>query len=634
MGELLPLLLGVAGLVIVGLLLALRQARSARARLEGELAQERAGRAESQQQLRFQQRAMEAVGQAVIVADTQGILLIWNRSAQQIFGWNAEDVLGKSGFSILHEETPQADAIETWQRIQAGEVWTGETAAIRKDGARFPAHVMISAIRDDNGAVLAVVTVCSDISERVQAREALKQSEQRYRELFQVNPMPMWIFDLETLAFLDVNESALAKYGYTREQFLQMTLRDIRPEEDMPDLLALLNRADGAVLQWGGQHRLADGRLIHVAVTSHLLEKQGRRARLVMAQDISAAQEALDALRASEEKYRKLLETSQGLVWAIDIEGRITYINQASRYIYGREPEEMIGRLYTDFIPPAQAAANAASWARAVGNDDRIVDYENWVLHKDGRQILLNANALLLRDEEGNVVGSTGTSVDITARKQAEVVQQRLVERLTILRAIDQEILRANSLSAIYTTVLRQMHRLIPCERMEIGLFDEEMSQLVVVAWADAEGVALEITEHYPITDRTSFAQFQSGRSLLTIAGEQAAPLLSPLTERALAPEICATLAVPLAAEEDLLGALHYFSNNPDFFTDEHREIARDIANQLSVAIRQHRLRQAIEAHSAELEQRVAERTVLLQAKTQELETFTYLGLSLERAAW
>jgi PAS domain S-box-containing protein len=129
---------------------------------------------------------------------------------------------------------------------------------------------------------------------------------------------------------------------------------------------------------------------------------------------------AEEAMQESERKYRELVELIHDLVWAVDREGRITFMSPASRHIYGREPEEMIGHLFTDFMLPDEARRSMAVLAKMIATGDSVIDLENRLLHRDGHEIVLSANAVLLRDAAGNIVGTTGTSRDITARKLAE----------------------------------------------------------------------------------------------------------------------------------------------------------------------------------------------------------------------
>jgi len=109
----------------------------------------------------------------------------------------------------------------------------------------------------------------------------------------------MWVYDVETLAFLTVNDAAIAKYGYSREQFLQMTIRDIRPGEDVPLMLEKISTQESGMNYAGfWRHRKKDGQIIEVEIISHLLSLQGRPAKLVLANDITERRRAERALRA------------------------------------------------------------------------------------------------------------------------------------------------------------------------------------------------------------------------------------------------------------------------------------------------------------------------------------------------
>jgi hypothetical protein len=121
-----------------------------------------------------------------------------------------------------------------------------------------------------------------------EAETALRESERRYRDLFEQNPVPMWVFDVETLRFLAVNDAAVHVYGYSREEFLGMTLADIRPPEDVPALIEDIARSIGSYRPQGvWRHTHKDGTIRDVEITGHSLEFDGRQARLISAIDIT-----------------------------------------------------------------------------------------------------------------------------------------------------------------------------------------------------------------------------------------------------------------------------------------------------------------------------------------------------------
>ena len=121
------------------------------------------------------------------------------------------------------------------------------------------------------------------------------------RALFENNPLPMWFYDLDTLAILDVNEVACRKYGYSREEFLALTIRDIRPEGDIARLEESVRTAPPDELSAGiWRHRLRDGTLIDVEITSHEMSFKGRRARFVCPIDVTQRFRAEEALRERE----------------------------------------------------------------------------------------------------------------------------------------------------------------------------------------------------------------------------------------------------------------------------------------------------------------------------------------------
>src|SRR5262249_32852162 len=146
---------------------------------------------------------------------------------------------------------------------------------------------------------VVLVGVAAAVAHFVAVRRQLILLEQRdngFRSLFHHNPLPMWVSDLETLGFLEVNDAALTHYGYSRDEFLGLTLLDIRPAEDVPRLKADLRIPRSGLRKAGTwRHQLKDGRIIWVEIATHLTEWKGRKAILIMAQDITESRRSEEA---------------------------------------------------------------------------------------------------------------------------------------------------------------------------------------------------------------------------------------------------------------------------------------------------------------------------------------------------
>lgn len=144
---------------------------------------------------------------------------------------------------------------------------------------------------------------------------ALKDSEERYRMLFDSNPQPTWLYDVETLEFLAVNEAAISHYGFTREEFLSMTIKDIRPEQDVPRLLEKVSQASDHLEDAGiWRHRKKDGSLIDVWITSHPFDLDGRHCEIVLATDVTQRLQAERRLRElNEQLEQKVSERTRDL---------------------------------------------------------------------------------------------------------------------------------------------------------------------------------------------------------------------------------------------------------------------------------------------------------------------------------
>jgi PAS domain S-box-containing protein len=236
---------------------------------------------------------------AIFLLDASGHVASWNPGAERIKGYQANEIMGHHFSRFYPPEDLECGkpARELRTAISEGR-YEEEGWRIRKDGSRFFANVIITAIKDGQGKLRGFSKVTRDITERKRGEDLLQESEERHRKLFENNPHPTWVFDRETLRFLAVNSAAVRNYGYSQQEFLARTIKDIRPEEDVPKVLENVNRYDGQGSTGIWRHRRKDGSLIDVEITSYALTFAGRPSEVVVAADITQRK------RDEEEKRR------------------------------------------------------------------------------------------------------------------------------------------------------------------------------------------------------------------------------------------------------------------------------------------------------------------------------------------
>ncbi|HKE49821.1 MAG TPA: PAS domain S-box protein [Rhodanobacteraceae bacterium] len=262
--------------------------------------------------------------------------------------------------------------------------------------------------------------------ERHRLQGGLRQSAEEHRTLFENNPFPVWVFDSYTLRFLAVNEAAIAEYGYSREEFLRMSLLDLQPPEEAKKLIAQVEAANAAgSLSTEWRHRRKDGSVFDVEINSQSIDFRGRPARVVLARDITVRKRAIRALEISEGRFRKLFQHSLGLICTHDLKGELISVNPAAARALDYSVGDLLGRNLADLMPADRRGEFAEYLKRIVanGNDSGLLP----VLARDGTLRVWQYHNMLDNDADEPYV--LGHAQDLTERRNYE---RRLREQSTI----------------------------------------------------------------------------------------------------------------------------------------------------------------------------------------------------------
>lgn len=324
----------------------------------------------------------------------------------------------------LEEEAAELD------RISSEAIWAGQPGYQQEYRVRTIDGEIIWFYEDVNITPVEpgkwhLTGVCTDITERRLRQSALFESEQRYRYMFEFNPHPMWVVDPGTLAFLDVNEAAIENYGYTRNEFLSMTIKDLRRPEEIPDLIASLPAFAARPLYHGiWRHRKKDGSLIDVEITtrdSDAREYRGRHIRLVSAIDITDRLAAQRALKVSEQSLARAQRTANIGSWTHRIGSKHLSVSDEFYRIVGYEPG--------GFEPTWENCLRCVHEGERLSemSNEKLTNASLYPRDRDFRIVRPNGEVRHVRsrvpatlDEDGTVTQIQGTLQDITDQKVVE----------------------------------------------------------------------------------------------------------------------------------------------------------------------------------------------------------------------
>jgi PAS domain S-box-containing protein len=240
---------------------------------------------------------------------------------------------------------------ETLQNPEAHN-WTTEYRFQRMDGSYAEVEENGYILRDKNGSAKRMIGVLRDVSSRKIAEAELESLKNTFSELFQLNPLPMWVYDLQSLMFLDVNEAAVEQYGYTKGEFLEMSIQEIRPKAEAEQFLDTLRKEvkPGQAHTQVVRHQKKSGEIIIVNIKGNSIQYGTKEARIVVAIDITEKTKYEKALIDSERRFKTLIQESSDLIAIMDSEGVYKYVSPTIERLMGITPEQVVGRNAFDAV--------------------------------------------------------------------------------------------------------------------------------------------------------------------------------------------------------------------------------------------------------------------------------------------
>jgi len=293
---------------------------------------------------------VEQASDMIFTQDLAGRVTSMNHAGQKFLGRKPEEIIGNSFFNVFGIIPESNGFAASLGHQQEAHEFRHQFVARSATGEDRWLDLIVSPIKDKLDITVGFRGLARDVTERKRFEEALRDSEERYRLLFESTPQPIWVYNEETLHFLAVNEAATRTYGYTREEFLSITVDDIRAHEDIPTLM-IKNDPNDLVISSPWRHRTKDGKTIYVEISSHPVVFDGKHGKLVIVNDVTERklldekQQRLHAsLQQSAMEWRQTFNAIDFPVLIIDLAGHIKRSNQAAEQIVGIEAEEILGK--------------------------------------------------------------------------------------------------------------------------------------------------------------------------------------------------------------------------------------------------------------------------------------------------
>jgi PAS domain S-box-containing protein len=388
-------------------------------------AQDISERKQADEKIRHQARLLQQVNDAIIATDENFMITLWNPAAERMYGWLADEVIGRKAEDILKTEFPNKTRAEAVQQVQETRAFSAELIQARKDGSRIEVDAHTVTMQDDHGAITGYVSVNRDITLRKQAEDNLH----RFELLSEHSRDIILFMRYQDGRILEANAAAVRAYGFSRDELRTLTIRDLRAPQTENLTAEQMAQAEAGGIQFETLHRRRDGRIFPVEVSSQGATLGGTRILISIIRDISERKQVEETLRLKDQLLHLTSEMAKVGGWEFDPQtGRGTWTDEVAR-IHDLEPGQETNvelglSFYVDESRRAveQAIKEAVEFARPY-------DLELVMITARGEPKWVRTMGLPFV-QDGKVVKVQGIFQDITERKEIEKALQTARDEL------------------------------------------------------------------------------------------------------------------------------------------------------------------------------------------------------------
>jgi two-component system cell cycle sensor histidine kinase/response regulator CckA len=381
----------------------------------------RSERALAQAEARFRS-LFGSTTDAVVVADGDGRIVLWNPGAERIFGYTPGEALGQPVALVVPEgqQAAHSDGIRRHRETGEGRLMgtTAELTARHRDGHEVPVEVSLSSWTQDGGTYYGAVI--RDATERVRTQAALRQAERDYHGLFDHAHDAILLLDPHDETVLDANRSACQLYGLSYGELVGSSLQAVSTSGDGGRRFRDEALRTGLLEGLEVEQRRRDGTLVTVEINATVVEYRGRKAILTINRDVTPRRAAMQARGEREARFRAAFEDAGVGMAMLGMDGRIVYSNRALQDMLGYTGAELRGRHVRDITHPDDVERNLDLFHGLVAERSGRYQLEKRYVHRDGHVVWTRVSSSLVHDPEGAPEFVMGIVEDLTEQRKAQ----------------------------------------------------------------------------------------------------------------------------------------------------------------------------------------------------------------------
>jgi PAS domain S-box-containing protein len=458
------------------------------------------------------QTLIENIHLGITLIDTEHRIVTTNVGMGKFFRKPHSEFIGKHCFREFEKRDAVCSHCPGTRTMATGRPAEVQTEGVRDDGSRLSAHLRTFPVFESDGSISGFIEIVEDITEHKRAEENLKESEQRFKTIFDNAPDGILLADMETKKFYIGNKAICQMLGCKPEEIKNLAVSDIHLREHLSYVMEQFEKLVRKEITVAEDIPVKgkDGSVFYADINTFPIIFSEKPCLMGIFRDITGRKKTEEALRESEERFRSLAETTSDWIWEVDTNGIYTYVSPKVKDLLGYEPDEVVGKTPFDLMIPNEAK-NVSERFRAIVESRRpFTGLENTNLHKDGRYVVIETSGVPVFDPSGNLLGYRGIDRDITERRKAE-------EELNIYREKMAQAERLASLGTLSATLAHELTQPLTVIRLSIenSLEDLQTSSCPKTVIEGLRDGLNEVSNAASVVDRFRNFARQSSRKTL-----------------------------------------------------------------------------------------------------------------------